>query len=246
MMEFKIEHIDETDSTNRWLSELSGVYPDENIVVVADYQTDGHGCGSNSWESERGKNLLFSLLLHPTWLKASQQYLLSMAISNAVWQTIERYGPVAPVSIKWPNDIYMGDHKVCGILIECRLQGDSIRECIVGVGLNVNQTLFRSDAPNPTSMALEFLGEFKRDILLGELLEAFRQQLEQTSAEDIRRLYRKRLYRRKGYHTYEDKEGRFEARLLTVEDDGRLVLRDRSRHTRRYAFKEVTYVIPRS
>ena len=153
-MKFQTIHISETDSTNRWLRERNvfegdGAEPD--MVVVADFQTAGRGCGTNSWESERGSNLLFSILLHPKDIKANQQFLISEIIALALAETIaKRVGE--GVSIKWPNDIYWHDRKLCGILIEHRLSGDTIAESIIGVGLNVNQTVFVSNAPNPVSL----------------------------------------------------------------------------------------------
>ena len=153
-MEYKIIYIEETDSTNRWLK----AHGEGTMVVVADYQTAGKGCGTNSWESERGKNLTFSMLIHPTDIPASQQFRITEVVSVALCEVLERYLLTVPelaaldrrslatngtqegLSIKWPNDIYMGDKKICGVLIENRLQGNVIVDSIIGIGLNVNQT----------------------------------------------------------------------------------------------------------
>ena len=146
-VEWKIIHIDETDSTNRWLREQGG---EEDMVVWADFQTAGRGQGTNKWESEQGKNLLFSILLHPKDIPANKQFAISMQVSLAICEALgERIGDL---SIKWPNDIYWRNAKICGILIENRLQGSRIRDSIIGVGLNVNQRQFHSDAPNPVSL----------------------------------------------------------------------------------------------
>ena len=99
-MEYKIIHIEETDSTNRWLK----AHGEGTMVVVADYQTAGKGCGTNSWESERGKNLTFSMLIHPTDIPASQQFRITEVVSVALCEVLEQY--IGDVSIKWPNDIY--------------------------------------------------------------------------------------------------------------------------------------------
>ena len=108
-MEWKIVHLDETDSTNHWLREYGG---EEDQVVVTDYQTAGRGQGSNSWESERGKNLLFSILFHPQTIPANRQFTISMAISLAISDALE--GQIGDVSIKWPNDIYWRNGKIGG------------------------------------------------------------------------------------------------------------------------------------
>ena len=145
-MKWKIVHIDETESTNQWLKE----HGEDDMVVVADYQTAGRGCGTNTWESERGQNLLFSVLLHPKQVVASRQFHISMAVSVAICEALEQF--IGDVSIKWPNDIYWRDGKLGGILIEHTLQGSGIKDSIIGVGLNVNQRQCTSDAPNPVSL----------------------------------------------------------------------------------------------
>ena len=106
-MEFKIVHIDETDSTNRWLKDNG----EGDMVVVASYQTAGKGCGTNTWESERGKNLTFSLLIHPEGMPANRQFHITEAVSVALCELLEGY-IYNKVEIKWPNDIFVGDQKI--------------------------------------------------------------------------------------------------------------------------------------
>jgi len=234
-MEWKIVRIDQTDSTNRWLRERP---EDGQLVVVADYQTAGRGCGTNRWESERGCNLLFSVLLHPKDIPASRQFRISMAVSLAVSEALEQY--IGDVSIKWPNDIYWRNGKICGILIEQTLSGTTIKDCIVGVGLNVNQRKFLSDASNPVSLWQICGQETDCDALLRDILCRLESLLEDV---DVRSRYLSKLYRRKGFHPYADREGPFMAMLADVRDDGRLVLTDESGTERTYAFKEVQFII---
>ena len=238
-MNWKIVHIDETDSTNSWLRKrlAADERSDANLVVWAEYQTAGRGCGTNQWESERGENLTFSMLIHPKELPATQQFHISMAISLAICEAIGQY--IGDVSIKWPNDIYWRNGKIGGILIENTLKGSIIMDSIIGVGLNVNQRVFKSDAPNPVSMWQICEHETDREALLKEILEAFERILDSK----IREQYLSKLYRRKGYHPYADKEGAFMAEIVTVEDDGHLVLHDDNGKERRYAFKEVQFII---
>jgi len=237
-MEWNIIHIDETDSTNRWLRN-SQQATDSSLpaVVVADFQTAGRGCGTNTWESERGKNLLFSLMIHPTEVPAAKQFHVSMAISLAILDALEQH--IGNVSIKWPNDIYWRNGKLGGILIENRLQGGCIKDCIIGVGLNVNQEQFCSDAPNPVSLKQIHGQETNRELLLRDILVRFEQYLPQ----DLKGRYLSHLYRRKGFHPYADKDGAFMAEIVNVEDDGHLLLRDDQGCDRRYAFKEVQFVV---
>ena len=234
-MDFRVVHIEETDSTNRWLKENGA----GTMVVVADYQTAGKGCGTNSWESERGKNLTFSMLIHPDGMPANLQFRITEIISVALCEVLQPY-IYNKVEIKWPNDIYVGDKKICGILIENRLQGQAIKDCIIGIGLNVNQTVFRSDAPNPVSLCQLLGHEVDRAQLLKAFLQQFQEvwQRETTGAD-----YRDRLYRREGWHTFEDAQGRFEARLTGVSEDGHLMLMDKEGLERIYAFKEVQFIV---
>ena len=237
-MEWKITHIDETDSTNRWLRNCTGGQSSCAIheVVWADYQTAGRGQGTNRWESERGKNLTFSILLHPVDLPANRQFLLSMQVSLAICEALSEH--IGDLSIKWPNDIYWRNAKIAGILIENRLQGQVIRDSIVGVGLNVNQRQFHSDAPNPISLWQICEHETDREQLLKDILAA----LDRLLGQEVREQYLAMLYRRKGFHPYVDKNGAFMAELEDVEDDGHLLLCDDSGAHRRYAFKEVTFI----
>lgn len=231
-MEWKIIHIDETDSTNRYIKGVK-----EGNVVVADYQTSGRGCGTNTWESERGKNMLFSVMIHPVQLPVQRQFHISMAISLAIVEALEQQ--IGDVSIKWPNDIYWRNAKICGILIENTLQGNRIKDSVIGVGLNVNQRAFHSDAPNPVSLWQIHGQETDREQLLRDILWNFDKFL----SMDIRKQYLSRLYRRKGFHPYVDANGAFMAEIVDVEDDGHLLLCDEGGCRRRYAFKEVQFVI---
>lgn len=241
-MDFKVIHIDETDSTNRWLRDYALSQPEGDYVVVSEYQTAGRGCGTNAWESERGKNLTFSLLIHPTEITADCQFRISEAVSLALCETLDAYVTDRQVSVKWPNDIYVDDRKICGMLIENRLRGRLMTDSIIGIGLNVNQREFFSDAPNPVSL-VQLLGH---EVALEPLLQAFLQKLEpmlQMDPETLGKAYRERLYRREGEHEYRDGKGLFRAKLLNVLDDGRLVLLDTEGTARIYAFKEVQFVI---
>jgi BirA family biotin operon repressor/biotin-[acetyl-CoA-carboxylase] ligase len=194
------------------------------------------------------------VLLHPTEIRASWQFRISEAVSVALCETLERYfRPLSPsdsspdsgeqeVTIKWPNDIYVGDRKICGILIENRLKGSTITDSIVGIGLNVNQREFRSDAPNPVSICQLTGEETDREALLQAFLKELSKAME-MEPEALAQAYRSRLYRREGMHRFSDSQGEFEAKVLNVLDDGRLVLLDTEGKARMYAFKEVQFCI---
>ena len=234
-VEWKIVHIDETDSTMRWLREQGG---GEDMVVWTDYQTAGRGWGTNTWESEPKSNLLFSMLLHPATMPAKEQFCLSMAASLALCEMLSHYAD--GFTIKWPNDVYWLDYKICGMLIESRIQGPYLKDSIVGIGMNVNQKQFRSDAPNPMSLSQIVGHDFDCKQLLCAFLEHFENALKrETLAAD----YENRLYRRGEWAEYADETGPFKAVLDRVETDGRLVLTDEACHERIYTFKEVRFII---
>jgi BirA family biotin operon repressor/biotin-[acetyl-CoA-carboxylase] ligase len=244
-VDWEIVHITETDSTNLWVKSHR---KDDSFCVVADYQTAGRGCGTNTWESERGKNLLFSLLLHPRQIPASNQFHISMAVSLGIIEALGQHvlrsegRSVAcngDLSIKWPNDIYWCNRKIGGILIENTLKGNVIKDSIIGVGLNVNQREFHSDAPNPVSMWQICEQETDREQLLQNILKC----LDNYLYHDIKAQYCAMLYRCRGFHPFADKYGAFRAEIIDVEDDGHLLLRDDNGKKRCYAFKEVQFVI---
>lgn len=227
------------------------------VLVTADFQTAGRGQRGTTWEAERGKNLLFGLLFRPCGLEAAGQFRLSEAMSLAVAEALGEY--VEGITVKWPNDVYVHDRKICGMLLEHDLCGTRIVRTRVGVGVNVNQTVFRGDAPNPVSLRQILGREIDRERLLGDILGRFQERVLRwlpsepgscggetpARADDLAALdrdYAARLYRRSGFHAYCDADGLFQAELAGVRPDGRLVLRDEAGRLRSYAFKEVQFV----
>lgn len=239
-------HVRSTASTNSYLSRLAAQLPGDTVICTH-HQTAGRGQRGNSWEAEPGKNLTFSLLLkHPDVLPR-EQFLISEAVSLAITQAVAELGVEA--TVKWPNDIYCGDRKLCGILIEHVLDPGGIAHTVVGVGLNVNQTTFVSDAPNPVSLAQLTGGELDVEALLRQVCEGIVALCHFGSDSDRQALherYLKHLYRNDGReHPFALPDGTpLRATIAGVERDGMLVLRhssDNSLH--RYAFKEVKHII---
>lgn len=241
-MEEKIIRLKEIDSTNRFLRELKDEQEDEMVVAVADFQTAGKGQGSHTWESEAGKNLLFSIKVHPRWVPVRQQFLLSMAGAIAIKEALETY--VDGIMLKWPNDVYWNDKKISGTLIETSIDSKGIKTCIFGIGINVNQEAFHSDAPNPVSLRQILGHEVDKDELLQKVIEGFRRYYEllrRADYMDVSGIYHLSLYRRKGFHRYEDADGDFEGAFVEVEDDGHLILHDKQGVIRSYSFGEVKF-----
>lgn len=168
-LQFKIIQLDAVSSTNTVLREMLNQAPQEaGLVIAADYQTGGRGQVDTVWESERGLNLLCSVLLQPNFLAIDQQIYLNMAMCLAVYDVIREYTP--EVLIKWPNDVYVRHQKVCGILIENQLAGSKIKSSIVGVGLNVNQQQFKEAKATSLSVVKNTL--LDKDEILNKLLQA--------------------------------------------------------------------------
>lgn len=241
-MEEKIIRLKEIDSTNRFLRELKDEQEDEMVVAVADFQTAGKGQGSHTWESEAGKNLLFSIKVHPRWVPVRQQFLLSMAGAIAIKEALETY--VDGITLKWPNDVYWNDKKISGTLIETSIDSKGIKTCIFGIGINVNQEAFHSDAPNPVSLRQILGHEVDKDELLQKVIEGFRRYYEllrRADNMDVSGIYHLSLYRRKGFHRYEDADGDFEGAFVEVEDDGHLILHDKQGVIRSYSFGELKF-----
>jgi BirA family biotin operon repressor/biotin-[acetyl-CoA-carboxylase] ligase len=150
--------------------------PPEGAVVRADSQSAGRGQFGSQWESEAGKNLTLSVILYPGWLEATAQFYLNMAVSLAL------IPPDIPATVKWPNDIYIGDQKTAGILIRNSLSGGNLQSSVIGIGLNVNQQVFRSDAPNPTSLTLAAGRQFDLDEVASALFERLESRYLQLKA----------------------------------------------------------------
>ncbi|MFZ4455195.1 MAG: biotin--[acetyl-CoA-carboxylase] ligase [Bacteroidales bacterium] len=239
----KIIEIEELASTNKYLQELiNGGEDCEGVCVRTQFQTDGRGQIGNGWESEKGKNLTFSFVLHPEFLHPVDQYVLSQTVSVAIKHVLDDYAN--EITIKWPNDIYWRDKKIAGILIENSLSGVQIDYSVIGVGLNVNQETFVSNAPNPISLKTVAFKPVDIELLFSELLSSVLKYyiiLSQRGATKIRAEYMKSLYRREGFHPYSDLEGRFNARIVEVSNDGCLHLLTDDGEARAYYFKEVVF-----
>lgn len=240
-LHFEVVHISETVSTNLWLKE-NGV---GEMAVWADYQTAGRGCGTNSWESERGKNVLFSVMVHPVEVAAADQFILSMANAIALRDALSDY--VSDVMIKWPNDIYWKDSKICGTLIETTLHGQHIKDCIIGTGINVNQCLFLSDAPNPVSLRMILGQDVDCQEVLQKVLDHIAKYMEMVRAghwEAIRTCYRSHLYRLGETRLFKFPDGsETYCKLENVTDDGHLELVHGDGELFSLGFKEVEFVI---
>lgn len=225
----KIEQFDTLPSTNQYCELLNLTETEEFTVIVAHTQTAGVGQRGNHWEAEPGKNLTFSLVLKPTWLPIADQYQLTKAVSLGIadWLMPLVAEGERRVRIKWPNDIYVDDKKICGILITHRIAGGQIAASVVGIGMNVNQETFPSWVPNPTSLSL-LTGEYwMLDEVLKKILNCIANRYNQLRYNSIGTLdepYLNMLLRRGEKAQYGYQGQTIYATLLDVNSYGHLQL----------------------
>ncbi len=228
----------------------------ENFTTyAATFQSSGRGQKGNVWLSERGMNLTFSTLAKPEGIHVSEQFSISQATALAITDYLDGLGIKS--DIKWPNDIYVGKRKLCGILIENSLDGEFISSSIIGVGLNVNQTSFGAALPNPVSISMLTGKTYDIRRELQSLLGCIHTRISAIESGRYRNSldvqYMERLFRRGMWHDFERMEQTdipvekrkghlFSARILGVDSSGKLLLENRSGVVESYAFKEIKYI----
>ena len=217
----------------------------EGDVVWADFQTAGRGQRGHLWHSAKGENLTFSVVLEPTFVPIAEQFSVSEVVALSLVDMLSEYGIEA--KIKWTNDIYVGDKKLVGILIEHSLASTTLRRTIVGVGINVNQTEFDPSIPNPVSMA-QLLG---KELNAEDVLQCFLKHLQENyehlrkgGATSLHSRYNTLLYRLNEYHTYALPSGeKFQAKIIGTAPSGALRLENEQGESKDYLFKEVEFLI---
>ncbi len=240
-----IIHLNEVDSTNAYIMREAENL-DAPVMVLAHTQTAGQGQRGNTWESEPGKNLTFSIFYRPDRLPPMAQFSMSEAVALGVVDFLAAHDIDAKV--KWPNDIYVGDRKICGILIRHSILGGVVSSSVIGVGIDVNQKEFFSDAPNPVSMWQLTGKEYELSLMEKEIAELMEQRLKLIRTEDDRRALHKefmgKLWRGDGalYPFTDVATGEiFMARIEDIASHGPMTLRLEDGTARTYAFKEVVF-----
>ena len=242
---FHYHHFEQIDSTNAFLQKQQSECDIRNWVVSADEQTAGKGMGSNSWESEVGKNLTFSLAADMSFLPAERQFLLSEAVPLGIVEVLDKLLPVEKLSIKWPNDIYYGNRKLAGILINSTIKTNMMDISIIGIGLNVNQMQFQNWPTHPISLKLITGKVYALQQLLEQLAEHIMKKVEQLKSDPtiIEQSYLKRLFR---YRTWADYEvdGKVLRLFMTgIDPFGRLQLVDEQQTLYTFDIKEIKFVL---
>jgi BirA family transcriptional regulator, biotin operon repressor / biotin---[acetyl-CoA-carboxylase] ligase len=215
----------------------------EGTVVSALYQSEGRGQSKNRWESEHGSNLLFSMILLPDRIRPEDQFSISIAVSLGIKDLLSRY--IDSVKIKWPNDIYAGNDKIAGILIESAISGETIMHTVAGVGLNVNQEKFVSGAPNPVSMKMITGKEWDTASLLTELTASINHRykaLLSGGRESNDSEYQRSLWRLGELHRFRSGTREFTGMITGTSRIGCLIIEDETGRTEEFAFREIEYL----
>jgi BirA family biotin operon repressor/biotin-[acetyl-CoA-carboxylase] ligase len=212
-------------------------------VIYAGEQTSGRGQQGNKWVSGYNKNLTVSIILIPASLPAASQFLISKAVSVALVNLLSEY--TTGISIKWPNDIYAGNDKIAGILIEHSIKGDRVESSVVGIGLNLNQSEFSSDLPNPVSLGIITGMDFNREIILNKLcrhIDSLYSQVDQGHFNAVDKDYHNHLYRRGAYFNYRVNGLAIRGIIEGVDEFGRLLLQDEGGSIKAFSFKEIEFI----
>ena len=244
-LRYKVLHHPSLASTNTHLINMlaSGEPAEEFTVVSTEEQTCGRGQGTNVWCSQSGKNLTFSTLLLPD-IPADKHFFLNMCISLGIRRTVEKYAD--HVRVKWPNDIYINDRKVCGILIESSVKGGRITRCVAGIGLNVNQETFDSWVPNPVSIRNVSGEENDLSRVLDETMHNIHHYytlLQEGRLDEIKREYLAHMWRKDTPADFRDEQGRFTGTIRGCDDMGCLQIERPDGTLSVYAFREVSFVL---
>lgn len=251
-----------TDSTNldAWRGRDGN---GDGTVWCAEYQSAGRGQRGNRWLSAQGDNLMFSILFKPLDLKAVDQFVFSQTCSVGVARYLKGKG-LDGIRVKWPNDVYVRDSKICGMLLENTLRGDTLAVCIAGIGLNLNQRVFPPELPNPTSLILAmesqnplgghlmpFSLREELSVLLDEIFRLYRGIGEDGHVPGLDDEYESLLYRKGELSRFEETEyftggevRRFTGRILGVErKTARLLVEHENGRVVKYYFKEIRYLL---
>ncbi len=240
--------LNRVNSTNKYAVDMiAKSKPIEGTVISASFQYEGRGQIGRFWESEDEKNITCSTILRPDFLEASDQFQLNIAISLAVHDFISHFLDDKDVKIKWPNDIYVEDKKIAGILLQNSLMGKTVSSTIVGTGINVNQTNFSVDVPNPTSLAIELGNEQDLEVMFAWLFRFLTKrylQLKNGQVDSLKSEYLDSLFRKDVWATFKNKnELTWEGKIKGVDESGRLQIEGRKGKLNVFNFREVTHVI---
>lgn len=247
MIKFKAIHFPVLKSTNQYLSDLLNIGKEiEGLSVRADFQEAGKGQGQNSWQSEAKMNLLISMGFDFSFLKAAQQFSITQMASLAVLEVLKHYLPTANLAVKWPNDLFVGDKKIGGMLISNTIDGQQLERTIIGLGINLNQTTFPETVARPVSLK-QLTGKLINiDAFEQKLLDSFAKQVEflkfEKGREALESNYLSLMYAFGEFRFYQAKEKKIELKITGIGEFGFLLMEDEHGQTFSYDMKEIAFL----
>ena len=241
----KIVRLPFADSTNNYAnSQLNENELLDGTVFLAYEQTAGRGQQKNFWESEPGKNLTFSIVVFPDFLEIRHQFMISKVATLGIYTALSKY--VGHLMVKWPNDIYAGNKKLGGILIENSIMYNLIKSSVIGIGINVNQTHFWSNAPNPVSMKMLSNQQYDCELILTEILSGidyYYSLFREGEYELIDQKFISVLYRLNEKHLFRAEQEVFEGEIVGVNEIGQLLIKNQNGKILDFHFKEVEFLL---
>ncbi len=241
----KIHHFDTIDSTNTYALQLIGEGDvKEGTVIQADYQSSGRGQMSKSWEGKSTENVYMSVILKPAFLALEKQFFLNKIASLAIIDVINEYMKV-DVKVKWPNDVYIGDNKTCGILIQNILGGKTIQHTVLGIGLNVNQEVYPESLTNPTSLKIESRKQFSIQEVISRIstyLDFWYAELRQGNYKKISYAYIEKLYKCDEEAQFQSEGLYFKGIIRGIDSRGKLMI-EKNNGVHGYALHEIKMII---
>jgi BirA family transcriptional regulator, biotin operon repressor / biotin---[acetyl-CoA-carboxylase] ligase len=234
----------ETESTNDYAKNMISDTKNNGTIISSNFQTKGKGHQLNKWESEKGKNITCSIVLFPKELKAENQFAISKFISLAITDYLSIKG--IDSKIKWPNDIYVENNKIAGILIENTIKGEQIDSTIIGIGININQEAFVSDAPNPISLKQITNREFDIKNEMNDLIQFLNHRynlLLDNKISILDKEYKQKLYRIDELTDFAMNSRKFSGSIKGVNKFGQLIIETTDKQKKEYNFKEISFLI---
>ncbi len=243
-MGFKLIKLKSVNSTNLFAKQIEKAVPQPDFCCIyTDNQLSGRGQAQTVWESEPNANLTFSLILHPKSIAPHEQFYISKLIAASIADFFNK--EASHFWVKWPNDIYFNNKKLAGILIENAISGKNITTCIVGIGLNINQTNFSENLPNPISLKQIHNKTYRLEPLLKQLINHIQLKwnlIENRNFIQINELYFNNLYLFRKFANYKDATGKFVGKIIGTEETGKLIIETKKGTIKKYDLKELSYL----
>tara|TARA_B100000405_G_scaffold168234_1_gene117676 strand:+ start:277 stop:1005 length:729 start_codon:yes stop_codon:yes gene_type:complete len=241
----KIIKLDAIDSTNSYLKKLLNKESlDDLTVVVSKHQTQGRGRNGNVWSNKPSLNLAFSIYKRFSDFEIDKKFMLNVISSISVYETLKKYN-LLDLTIKWPNDIMTANKKISGILIENNIRGNSIKNSVIGIGININQSEFKN-LPNATSIFIETGKLNSVETMVHELQKTLNKNFDEfkTNERALLNTYNRLLYRKNEISNFSSNDiGKFQGKIIKVDIDGEINIRLSNKQLSKYSESEIKLII---